>query len=153
MKTIQLTKGKHALVNDEDFEMLNQYKWHARQSAGKFYASRREKEGRSMIHMHRQVMRTPVGKETDHIDGDSLNNQRSNLRICTRAENMCNRDKQSNNKSGLKGVSLNKNTGKWRAVIQNDGRQVHLGLFTSKLAAHEAYTEACIKYHGNFARV
>lgn len=98
-------------------------------------------------------METPEGMDTDHIDGDGLNNQRSNLRVCTHAENTRNVKMHKDNTSGFKGVCLHKATGKWRVEIMTNGKKVNIGLFVSKFDAHEAYVEACIKYHGNFSRV
>lgn len=95
MKTIPLTQGKVALVDDEDYEELSRFKWCATKNRrGKFYAVRggpRAGGGSPTVQMHVVIAGTPAGMDTDHIDGDSLNNQRSNLRICTRAENLSNR--------------------------------------------------------------
>ncbi len=102
--------------------------------------------------MHRELLQVPAGKFTDHIDGDGLNNQRRNLRICTRAENQRNRRIYDDSVSGYKGISWHKRLGKWRATIKVDGIQISLGCFTSAKKAAHVYDDAAIKYYGEFAR-
>ena len=128
MKRIEITHGQFALVDDEDFEELCQYKWYIRKNAYTFYAYRPGRVGNSptTIYMHRQIMKSQKGLETDHIDGNGLNNQKANLRICTKTDNRRNRGMGRNNTSGYKGVDLNKKTGKYRASIQVDGKSLHL---------------------------
>ena len=99
MKKIPLTKGKFALVDDEDFERLSQFKWHY----GKGYAARKTNE--DYIYMHKEILGIGKKQEGDHKNGDKLNNQRANLRTCTHAQNMFNRRTQKNNVSGVSGVS------------------------------------------------
>jgi hypothetical protein len=94
-----------------------------------------------------------LSNEIDHIDGDSLNNNRSNLRAATRAQNSQNRSKQKNNASGIKGVSLDKRRSKWLAQIQSDGTHYYLGRFDTKEDAAEAYRKAANKLHKEFAPV
>lgn len=95
----------------------------------------------------------PEGKpEVDHIDGDKLNNDLSNLRWATRSENQRNRGKQSNNTSEFKGVSFHKRSGKWQAYIKVDGKRKHLGLFHTKEEAAAVYEEAAKELHGEFYR-
>jgi len=97
-------------------------------------------------------MDTPKGMDTDHINGNGLDNRRSNLRVCTRAQNALNTGAYSNNKSGFKGVSLDyKYKVKWRADIQVNGKQIFLGYFDTKELAYQAYVEACTKHHKEFA--
>lgn len=92
------------------------------------------------------------GEEVDHIDGNKLNNTRGNLRIASNAENKMNRDKQSNNTSGYKGVSFHKKYKKWRAIIGIQGKSIHLGYFSDAVEAAKAYDDSARKYHGEFAR-
>jgi hypothetical protein len=156
MKKIALTQGKFALVDDEDFEKLSKFKWCANKIGGIYYAVRndkRTKDGRKTISMHRVVMDSPEGMDTDHKDGDGLNNQKKNLRICTHAENLKNQKLHKNNISGLKGVSFYKRVKKWVAFIGVDGKQISLGYFDTKLEAYQAYCDACLKYHGKFSRL
>jgi HNH endonuclease/AP2 domain len=151
MKKIKLTLGKVALVDDADFEMLNKYKWYARKRNSTFYATRAYQKNRTNTGMHRIIMNTPKGMDTDHCDRDGLNNQRENLRVCSRSENLMNRSKFKNNTSGYKGVSWFEPSKKWQANIQFNSKQIHLGLFNTKELAYQAYIEACQKYHKKFA--
>ena len=153
MKKIPLSQGKFALVDDEDFEELNKYKWTAYGARDTFYAYRNPSinNGRKSIFMHRQIMNTPEGMQTDHADRNGINNQRKNLRIVTNSQNQMNKKRQSNNSSGFMGVDFHSGTKKYRARINKKGKQIHLGIFnTAKEAAH-AYDAAARKYHGEFA--
>lgn len=102
--------------------------------------------------IHAVLMNPPKGMKVDHINGDILDNRRENLRICTNAENIRNSRRYSNNKTGIKGVSVTK-SGKFRTQIRIDGKQTELGLFDSAEAAGEAYREAALTYYGEFARI
>src|SRR3972149_6021810 len=114
MKKIKLTKDEFALVDDEDFEYLNQFAW---QCSPLGYATRR-------IGMHREIIKTPKGMYTDHINGNPLDNRKENLRIVTFSQNMLNRKRYKNNKSGHKGVVWNKDRQKWRVRIDVKGMQI-----------------------------
>lgn len=143
MKEIKLTQGLVAMVDDEDYEKLNQFKWQAKTNCSVYYAKRRApgpKRISETIWMHRDVLGTPpAGMEIDHIDGNGLNNQKKNLRFCTHKENMQNQHGiRPTNTSGVPGVSRHKQTGKWRAQIQKDNKFYHLGLFDNKEDAIEA---------------
>src|SRR4030066_2184242 len=113
MKEIKLTRGKVAIVDDEDYEWINQWKWHCN---GQGYAERHcDIPGkRTMIKMHRLILNTPNGMETDHINHNRLDNRKSNLRVRTRSQNAINTPIRSSNTSGKKGVDWKKNVGKWR---------------------------------------
>ena len=156
MKKIKLTKGKYALVDNDDYAELIKYKWRATiERDGVSYAVRgtRNKVGKySMIAMHRVIMKTPKEMVTDHIDGDGLNNQKKNLRICTRSQNNMNTKMGKNNTSGFKGVSrmyVNKKL-KWQVHIRVDKKIKYLGYFATKEEGYKAYVEACKKYHKEF---
>lgn len=94
----------------------------------------------------------PDGCEIDHKDTDPANNAVSNLRLASRTANCQNRSKQSNNRSGYKGVCWNKGKNKWHAQIWDNGKKVHVGYFTDVLVAAAAYAKAAEQYHGTFAR-
>jgi hypothetical protein len=99
-------------------------------------------------------MATPKGKDTDHINGDTLDNRRCNLRVCSHQQNISNRKKQRNpTTSQYKGVHLDKARGKWHAKLRSHGRMVHIGYFTSEEDAAQAYNEAARKHFGEFARL
>ncbi|MBE3141457.1 MAG: HNH endonuclease [Thermoplasmata archaeon] len=105
----------------------------------------------TIIYIHRLIMNAPHGIDVDHIDMDKLNNQRGNLRLCTRSQNMMNSGKRANNVSGYKGVSLV--GGKYiRAQIRVNGEKIHLGNFPDSISAAKAHDEVARKYHGEFAR-
>lgn len=151
-KQILLTQEKVALVDDADYEWLIQRKWHAHRSHKAWYA--RRPEGRNQtVFMHREIMNASTGEEVDHIDGNSLNNTRANLRLCTMTQNQRNKPKFSNNTSGYKGVSWSKQKNKWHARIYTMGRNVHIGLFDSAVEAALAYDIAALAYYGEFARL
>ena len=155
-KEIQLSQGKVAIDDDEDFEYLNQWKWSANNPKGKCYAVRSitiEKGKRTRIIMHRLIMNANKGFVIDHIDGQTLNNLKSNLRICTHAENLRNRKVSVNSKSRDKGVYYDKKTEKWIAEINKDRKRVWTKYFMNPIDAAKAYNEAAIKFHGEFAKL
>ena len=152
-RKILLTQDKIALVDIEDYKYLNQFKWCAVKDNknGFFYAARKGKK--SLLRMHRVIMNNPKNMHIDHINSNSLDNRRKNLRICFRAQNQMNRGKQLNNTSGYKGVYWNKVWNKWLSAINIKKKQKHLGYFPTKEKAALAYNEAAKKYHGDFARL
>lgn len=133
MKQIILSQGKFALVDDIDFEELNKFKWYARPSRKTFYATRNSNPRKlrlPQIQMHRVIIgKIPEGKEVDHIDGDGLNNQRYNLRLCTQSENSKNKSMYKNNKSGYKGVSWNTRDKKWDSSARLNKKAKRIGQF------------------------
>jgi len=161
MKEIKLTQGFATLVDDEDFEYLNQWKWHVRRNKNVFYAARdtiRDKLGNHpKIHMHRLIMNTPDGMMVDHIDHNGLNNQKSNLRICTHGQNMCNTSSRGRSKYlGVSYLILNRGNNSYeyiRASIQLNGELFHLGLFTTEEDAAMAYDKKAKELFGEFANL
>jgi len=149
-KKITLTQGKFALVDDEDYEFINQFNWCFYQGR----ALRAEYSGRhSRILMHRLINKTPDGMLTDHINMDQLDNRKENLRDATKSQNMMNRNAQSNNKSGYKGVHWNKTNKNWNAQIALNGKSKHLGVFQNKEDAALAYDHAAMIHHGKFSKL
>ncbi len=148
MKLIPLSRGLTAKVDDADFEELSKYKWYAVKCFGKYYA--RRSEGRNKkIYMHRQLAGNPLHLHVDHKDGNSLNNQRENLRNANVAQNMANRKAFENCSSSFKGVT--KNGEKWIARIGTNGDQIYIGCFTSEIEAALAYDKKAYELHGEFA--
>lgn len=141
MKKIALTKGKYAIVDDEDFEWLNQFKW-----AGDKYATRV-----TSVRMHTLIMNPPKGKVVDYINGDSLDNRRCNLRIATIGQNSQNSSKQLNRQSKYKGVCGKRKI--WRANIACNKKKYSLGSFKSEIHAAMAYDIAAADLFGEFAKL
>ena len=153
MKEIQLTKGKVALVDDEDFEVLSKRSWRLG-----YYNHPITYDldcPRKTVLMHRVIMNAKKGEIIDHIDGNPLNNTRANLRFCTHAENMRNQKKPKNNTSGYKGVHLNKNkkVKKWKAEIGYNKKLIFLGYFMTPEDAARSWDAAAKMIHGAFARL
>ena len=163
MKLIPLTQGYVALVDDADFEAVNQFKWcayilrHKDDSLKNVYAERKfhvSKGKRKTQSMHRFILGlTNPDIHVDHApDPSGLNNQRHNLRTATRNQNNRNQRLRTNNTSGFKGVNWNKRKQKWRAMIEVQGVQHFLGDFATPKSAAEAYDIAALKLHGEFAK-
>lgn len=158
MKSIPLTQGKFALVDDEAYEWLSCDKWYASASGKteRWYAKRSEfKNGVLVMRvwMHKEILGVGQGVQVDHVNRDSLDNRRTNLRLATHADNQRNQGMRRTNKSGLKGVWSLRRAGaaRWGACIRLNGKTLMLGSFPSPEAAHAAYCAAAIKLHGDFA--
>ena len=155
MREIPLTKGQVALVDDEDYEALSQYKWCTIKAPGTYYAVRRipapnKQCGQETAYMHRQILGTAPHKHTHHIDGNGLNNQRANLAACTSLEHAKMRAHQP--KHGLYGVRPVRG-GTWAASVYHNYRTQHLGTFHHKLLAAEAYNRAALELPGHLAKL
>lgn len=156
MAEIPLTQGKVTLVDKEDYEFLSQWKWFARKNGINWYASRQSKKddgSPKTINMHSIILNPPKGMEIDHINGDGLDNRRSNLRLCFKFQNQRNSKLRLCSSSGYKGVSFSKDRKKWRADIRIHGKLKNLGFFLSKEEAAIAYNKAAIKEFGEFAKL
>jgi hypothetical protein len=157
VRIIPLTRGKYTIVDPDDYDWLNQFKWCASKFENTYYAIRTFRIGRgrtSSLFMHRAIMNPPARLLVDHHNLDGLDNRKSNLRIATHSENMFNRRKTSaKTHSRYIGVSYIKNTRKWRASICTHGKTINLGRFNDELSAARAYDAAAIKYHKEFARL
>lgn len=161
MKKIKLTQGKYAIVDDDDFDYLNQFKWQAQKSTkgDLYYASRcvlkykiidgEKWFNRKTIRMHNEVMCGQLN--IDHIDGDGLNNTKNNLRQSTVSQNMRNRRSKGTKTSKYKGVNQRGVSNQWRASIHCGEKLHHLGTYSSEIDAAIAYNLAAIKFHGEFA--
>jgi hypothetical protein len=154
VKEIQLSKGKVALVDDEDFEYLSQWKWFYH---NKGYAARNKntgnRVGRGSYLMHKVIMNTPDGMETDHINGDKVDNRKSNLRICSKSENIMNSKIRKDNTSGYKGVCWHIGHKKYCVSICKDKKIRHVGYYEKISDAVLAYNNAAIELFGEYARL
>ena len=152
MKTIPLTQGREAIVDAADYGRLSKVKWFFR--AG--YAARNRPKGEtgpSTIFMHHEVLPRLPGMRTDHKNGDSLDNRRENLRHCTCHQNQFNMKKPKRNTSGIKGVTWDKQHGRWMAQISVNRKHIFLGYFDDLGAAGEARRIGAERLHGEFACV
>jgi hypothetical protein len=150
MKQIPLSYGKFALVDDGDFDWLDQWRWSVTNpgNSGKSYAERRVGGGRTL--MHRLIMDAPKGLVVDHINGDGLDNRRSNLRICTRTENLFNHKLSKRSTTGYMGVALD-NGRRYVAHLQVNGQKKRIGWFKTAEEAARARDAAAKIYYGEFA--
>ena len=162
MREIRLTQGQVAIVDDEDYEFLSKFKWHAvKHSKDRtFYAVRNSKPDaagkRRLVYMHRFILGITIGVEVDHEDRNGLDNRRSNLRVMeAHGENMRNSAKQAKRatSSRFKGVSWNHRKRKWAAYVTLNRKRKFLGYFLEEEEAARAYDVAAKSLFGEFARL
>lgn len=149
VRRIPLTRGKFAIVDDEDYDRLSQHKWCAVDRRRQCYAQRKE-HGKT-IRMHREILQVPAGLVFDHRNHNGLDNRKCNLRICTPSQNSQNRRPQQGGSSRYKGVWWEQAKGKWRAVISHQGRTIHIGYYDYEVDAAIAYDDMAIELFGEFA--
>lgn len=153
MKTIELTRGKVAFVDDADYVAVSQFKWYAKEKEGLWYAARnlRKTDGkRTTQYLHQFLL--PGVPEIDHRDGNGLNDRWENLRSVTHKQNMQGfRRKKAGLTSKFRGVSWHKRDLIWHAQIRADGKQIHIGYFENEIDAARAYDAAALKYFGKGA--
>ncbi len=149
VRYIALTRGLYATVSTEDYERLNKYRWSASPSGGgKMYARRNTKHG--TVLMHREIMNPPPGMVVDHIDGNGLNNHRTNLRLCSAQQNECNKPPRGR-RSKFKGVYPR--GGKWYSTLRHEGVPYYLGTFDTEIEAARARDHKAVELQGPFAYV
>jgi hypothetical protein len=153
MKEIQLTKGKVTLVDDQDFDFLNQWKWRASCEHGLWYARRTAltATGPKYIGMHQVILGYPKGLHGDHRNGNGLDNQRKNLRIATPSQNQCNKRMHPKNTTGFRGVW--RRDGRFSSVIKYQGRRYYLPARDTAEQAAQDYDAKARELHGEFARL
>lgn len=149
IRYISLTQGKHAIVDAADYPELSRYRWCISPTAGggQAYAYRRHKG--HPVYMHRQIMKPPPGMVVDHINGNSLDNRRCNLRICTRSQNAQNRRWHGPRKHRFVGVHPVGD--KWEAVVAYKGRKYQVGTFDDEVEAAKARDAKKLELAGEFA--
>ena len=156
MKEIKLSQGKIARVDDDDYEILKSFTWHIhnkKYAATCFYI--KETKGTKSLFMHRMIMNPMDGVQVDHIDHDGLNNQRSNLRLCSNSQNSKNVGKRKNTSSKYLGVSYTINRGHKYIVAQImcDYKKIKIGQFKSEEDAAKAYDKKAIELFGDYANI
>ncbi len=152
MKSIRLTRGVVALVDDADYARLSQRKWFARLCVGRlFYAA----SGRwpNTVHMHREILDAPAELQVDHINGDGLDNRRCNLRLATRQQNIANALHRVPGPSGYFGVYWWPRTQKWKAAVGSRANRVHVGYFATAEEAALERDRVAIALYGKFAQL
>ena len=150
-RRIPLTKGAFALVDDEDYDGFSRHRWHL-QSAG--YAARSSpRPCRGYILMHRQILGAPDHLEVDHLNRTRLDNQKTNLRLCTRTQNAVNLPALGGHGSKYKGVCWDKSRKNqpWMAKMSIGNRTVHIGRFVTEVDAAMAYDHRARRVRGQFA--
>jgi hypothetical protein len=165
--TIQLTNGFEAIVDAEDADLI-EYRWYisSKSKRGEYtrYASRNVPKRESGVkgtitYMHRDILARMLGRplakheRVDHINGNGLDNRRSNLRLATHQQNMRNRRRSTLNTSGYKGVHWDKQANKWHARIEVDDKKRTLGYFDTPEEGYKAYCKAARELFGEFARL
>ena len=157
MKQIELTKDEFALFDDEDFVTVSQHRWYLRSDGIRKYAAARviREHRRTTIEMHRLVLGLNIGQKimVDHIDGNGLNNQKTNLRLANDSQNQMNQRPRRGCTSEYKGVSRCSETGMWRSKIVVARKQIYLGRYKDERKAAQAYDEAAERLFGQFARL
>lgn len=147
---IILTRGEKSTVDYKEYKNISSFKWCCTLHGGKKYATRNSKGNRT-IYLHRQIMDFPVGLVVDHINGDTLDNRRTNLRICTQKENIRNSKMFNTNTSGYRGVTFRKDRGKWASQIMINDKHISLGMYLDKKKAAKAYNTKSKELFGEFS--
>jgi hypothetical protein len=146
---VRLYCGAVALVDDADLSLVAGYRWHIQQTSPDHRYAKTSLSERRTVLMHRLILSAPRGKCVDHIDGNGLNNQRTNLRLCTTAENLRNRVR-TRSLSGYRGVAWDHIHEKWQAHFTLNRKAVTLGNFKDPADAARCWDEAARKHYGAF---
>jgi len=144
-KKVPLGGDQFAIVDDEDFELVSRHRWHVMASRDRTYVY-----AASKLRMHRLIIDAPPGVFVDHINGDTLDNRRCNLRLCTNAQNQQNTGSRGGS-SRHKGVSFNKKSGKWLGAFLFEGRRYYCGLWDNEDDAARAVDKKRGEVCGTFA--
>lgn len=144
MTKIQLSKTKYTIIDDEDYDRVSRYNW----SYNSGYARCLSRN----IYLHRLILNPPNDKQIDHINHNTLDNRKNNLRICSGAENCKNTNSHKDSVSRFKGVCFDKQTKKWQSQIYINGYQVKIGRFDNEIDAARAYDDLASEHFGEFAK-
>jgi hypothetical protein len=147
---IPLKSGDIALIDKEDYILVKMFSWHIKNKNG-YVQSARNKINKKRILLHRLILNPQDNKDIDHINGNILDNRKSNLRVCTNKENHWNTDLKKSNKSGYKGVSWDKEKEKWYTSIRLNEKTISLGRYNTAEEASEAYKKASLEHHKEFS--
>lgn len=152
---VDLGRGGVALIDALDASLVGRWSWRGVQKSNTYYAKRSMRiagsSKSSTQSMHRLIMNPPEGMVVDHINGNGLDNRRSNLRVCTQGENLrCKKVVKSS--TGVRGVSLTRNGERYVAQCSLNGRSKVIGVFDTLAEASEAYYRRAREIHGDFAR-
>ena len=147
--------GKIVKIDGTDYELFCSHNWYLFKGRNTDYlcTNIRVDGKRRTAYLHRILLGCAKGECIDHIDGNGLNNQRDNLRACSRSENQCNQIKNKNTSSIYKGVSWNRNKQRWECYINKNHKRVHIGKFKSEIEAAIKWDEQAKILHGEFARL
>jgi hypothetical protein len=148
VKTLHLSQGKTAIVDDEDYERVSSRKWHY--NCG-YVKTNDYSNGHIIIKLHRFILNAPENMIVDHINGDKLDNRKENLRLCTQNENTKNARKRASATSKYKGVSFPKTRNKWQVQIQLNKKKMHVGYYTDEIEAAKAYDKKAAELFGEYA--
>lgn len=154
MAQLTLSDGTSVLVDSEDISALIKFTWHRNTDTNRSTDYAYAKIDGQLLYMHRLIMGFPAGLCVDHIDGNGLNNQKSNLRVVTKSQNGMNSKKKKKTTSEFKGVSFHKRTGKWRAYGRSalTGKVHDLGYYSLETRAAQVYNDFCAK-HNPYAKL
>ncbi len=154
---IELTQGKVAIIDEEDWFKIRGFNWHMNhERAGRMYAHAMFNWNRNKhqsFKLHRILLSVNTNQIIDHINRQTLDNRKSNLRICSRNQNQHNHGVSKKNKSGFIGVYYNKKDHKWFAQIRNNNKLIYIGYFTNPIEAARARDKKAIELHGEFAKL
>jgi hypothetical protein len=148
---VKIHNNVKILIDKEDWEKYKMMKWFLWGEG--YIVCKPDYRKFQIIYLHRLIMNAPKGKDVDHINGNTLDCRKINIRICNRSQNSMNQRLKSNNTSGYKGVTWSKSANKWIAQITFNYKHLYLGIFETKEEAYTVYCEASKRYHGSYGRI